>query len=319
MFRSLEVSAMIRSILAYVVVSTFFASTSKANPCADVEWAQAAIVSGFTAVPTRKAPPLEHLTRPLFGDASCTVNKPRGFSTANSITCIHFDGTGTSASPTARQWFDNLSKTMSACLTQHNAFDNRANEQADDDIFERAYFRSYDGRETWSLTLSDKSDPTVYLTAEYETDTEKAQKKTSLPGFVQNVLAAQACELFKNMEALARSNFAGVDTKRVRTEWAMAKPIGGADQCLIARDQMRGENLIACQWINLTPDHAKWAAEMHAIRLTGARSCRRGWGETKKAYEVEFSAATGDKLSVGMQNGKDGSVSGVAIAVKIAP
>lgn len=311
-----------RTVFALFPSIVLSASTAFGNPCAEVSRVKQALATSFTSERTRMDGATEKLAVPLFGEPECAIHRPVGVLTKRWIICTinQVSDDIEDDRSFAKSKFNSLAATLNACLPTLAQFDNRANESPSDEIFDRRHYRSADGRETWAVTFEDASVPSAVIFAELEGDGDaEAPPPGQPPAWMDNVLQARACQLFDEMAALARSNFAGVDTKRVRTEWAMAKPIGGADQCLIARDQMRGENLIACQWINVTPDHAKWAAEMHAIRLTAARSCRKGWGETKKVYEVEFSAATGDKLSVGMQTRKDGSVSGVAFAVKIAP
>jgi hypothetical protein len=219
----------------------------------------------------------------------------------------------------ARARFDGIAKTLRSCLKKHDPFDNRANEDPDDEIVDRLHYRSHDGRETWALTAEDATVPSAVLNVEFETDAAEAQKHAKLPEYIQNVLASQACDLFEKMAALARSNFEGVETKRVRTEWAMTKPVGGAGECLVARDRMRNENIIACTWKNETADHAGWAQRQQAIRLNATKQCRKGWTETQKRFETEFSNSSGDKLSVGTASADTYSVTGVSVVVKTRP
>lgn len=292
-----------------------------ANHCADVARAQEILTSGFAGIAIRKEGSREYLTTPLFGDNDCMISKPWAATSKRRISCILADYAGDQAEMEsfARTAFDTLAQTMQSCLTTHEPFDNRPKEDRDDNIVDRRHFRSHDGRETWSLTAEASAVPSAILHIEYETDAAEAAKMAVLPDFLVNVLAADACGLYKNMEALARSNFTGVETKRVRTENAMVKPLGGADECLVARDQMRKENIIACNWIKETPEHAKWAADIQRIRLRAARSCRKGWTETAKTYEIEFAAPNGDKVAVGTRSGADISVTGVAVSVKAMP
>jgi hypothetical protein len=308
-------------VFAAAIVFAWLASPSFANPCAEVERAQKALVSGFASEPLRKDGSTEYLTAPLFGDDSCYITRPWAATSKRRITCILADYAGDQSEMEtfARTSFDRLAQTMRSCLTTHDPFDNRAKEKPDDRIVDRSHFRSHDGRETWSLTAEASAVPSAILHIEYETDAAEAQKAAAMPEFLQNVLAGQACGLYRDMETLARANFTGVETKRVRTENAMVKPLDGADECLVARDQMRKENIIACNWIRETPDHAKWASTIQAIRLKAARSCRKGWSEAAKTYEIEFAAPNGDKISVGTRTGPDISVTGVAVTVKWEP
>jgi hypothetical protein len=299
--------------------SSAFLVSARANPCADVEWTQKAIASGFAGVPTRKAMALEQLTRPLFGEESCNVGRPVAFSTTHRITCIFLDGIGTPSDPSARQTYDRLSKTVKECLVRYNPFDGQETEHLGGEILAQSHFRSNDGRETWSLKLFDRGDPKVEVSAGYETDADKAQKNATLPDFLRNVLMGKECETISRMEALARSNFAGVEARRVRTETALVKPLADARECLVARDHIRAENVIACNWLREDPAHADWAGKIQSIRLSAVRSCRKGWTETPTRFGAKFTNAAGDSITVETNTGDQASFTGVAVTVKTAP
>lgn len=308
-----------RTVFALFPSIVLSASTAFGNPCAEVSRVKQALATSFTSERTRMDGATEKLAVPLFGEPECAIHRPVGVLTKRWIICTinQVSDDVEDDRSFAKSKFDSLAATLNACLPTLAEFDNRANESPSDEIFDRRHYRSADGRETWAVTFEDASVPSAVIVAELEGDGDaEAPPPGQPPAWMDNVLQARACQLFDEMAALARSNFAGVDTKRVRTEWALVKPIGGADQCLIARDPVRGENVIVCSWRKTGAGHSDWARTVSAARLAAARSCRKGWAEVVRAHETEFANPAGDTLAVGMQAANGESVVGTAVSVK---
>lgn len=308
---------MIRHSLAGTFLTAALAATSHANPCADVERARTTLEAGFAGLATRNDGRLEYLPFPLFGKDDCYIQRVWGASTQRRITCLFIarNGDVQQMDAFARSEFQRLAPALQACLTTHEPFDNRPNEDPDDKISVRLHFRSHNGRETWGLTVEPGGLPKAALSIDYETDAAEAQRRKPMPGFLQNVLGAQACETFSKMDTLARSNFAGVETKRAGGHSALAKPLDGAKDCFAGRNPFLDENVIACSWLRIGTSHEKWAADLQAIRLVGARSCRKGWSETKTAFGTAFLGPNGEKLALETKSGELGSVTSISLTI----
>lgn len=314
--------ASIRAI-AQIATATFAVvslANAYAGPCGDVERARAILANGFAGEKSRKDGPVEYLEGGMFGDDACIVARPWVASTKRSVTCMLGDYSGgeEEIKAFAKMHFLRLAGVLDQCLASHAPFDNTANENPDDEVFDRRHYRSSDGRETWSLTFQSRNLPSTFLRIEYETEDASAQSNATMPEFLQNVLTGSECQTFSGMEKLARANFAGAEVKRVRTESALVTPMGGATECLVARDRMRNENVIACNWLREDAEHAKWAEKIQAIRLGAARKCRKGWTETQTRFGAKFENSAGDILTVEKRSADEFSMTGVAVRVKYA-